>query len=147
MWHVLAWVLVGALLGRRHLAMAAILHGPVRLVPVTMRFTIRGAISLNRRVLRGISGALVVAQQAGWTILQVNFVAGLTSVNVERFEKALETLGVPKQKWAQVRTKFMRVLLEEHDNILRSYQAQKHGGGDGMGAIVGQRMDLGLGPV
>ena len=55
--------------------------------------------------------------------------------------------GVPKQKWAQVRTKFMRVLLEEHDNILRSYQAQKHGGGDGMGAIGGQRMDLGLGPV
>jgi len=54
-------------------------------------------------------------------------------VNVERFEKALETLGVPKQQWAQVRTKFMRVLLEEHDNILRSYQAQKHGSGDGMG--------------
>ena len=94
-----------------------------------------------------IRAAHQVAQQAGWTILQVNFVAGLTSVNVERFEKALETLGVPKQKWAQVRTKFMRVLLEEHDNILRSYQAQKHGGGDGMGAIVGQRMDLGLGPV
>ena len=88
-----------------------------------------------------------MAQQAGWTILQVNFVAGLTSVNVERFEKALETLGVPKQKWAQVRTKFMRVLLEEHDNILRSYQAQKHGSGDGMGAIAGQRMDFGLGPV
>ena len=39
------------------------------------------------------------------------------------------------------------VLLEEHDNILRSYQAQKHGSGDGMGAIAGQRMDLGLGPV
>ena len=56
----------------------------------------------------------------------------------ERFEKALETLGVPKQKWAQVRTKFMRVLLEEHDNILRSYQAQKHGSGDGMGAIAGR---------
>ena len=82
-----------------------------------------------------------MAQQARWTVLQVNFVAGLTSVNVERFEKALETLGVPKQKWAQVRTKFMRVLLEEHDNILRSYQAQKHGSGDGMGAIAGQRME------
>ena len=85
-------------------------------------------------------------------------------MNVERFEKALETPldggerafwrklegvggGVPKQKWAQVRTKFTRVLLEEHDNILRSYQAQKHRSGDGMAAIAGQRMDFGLGPV
>ena len=56
-------------------------------------------------------------------------------------------MGVPKQKWAQVRTKFMRVLLEEHDNILRSYQAQKHGSGDGMGSIAGQKTDFGLGPV
>ena len=46
------------------------------------------------------------------------------------------------KKWAQVRTKFMRVLLEEHDNILRSYQAQKHGSGNGLGVIAGQRMDL-----
>ena len=61
--------------------------------------------------------------------------------------EALETLGVPKQKWAQVRTKFMRVLLEEHDNILKSYQAQKHGSGNGMGDIAGQSMDFGLGPV
>ena len=61
--------------------------------------------------------------------------------------KALETKGVLKRKWAQVRTKFMRVLLLEHDNILRSYQAQKHGSGNGMGAIAGQRMDFGLGPV
>ena len=68
-------------------------------------------------------------------------------MNVERFEKSLETVGVPKQKWAQVRTKFMRVLLVEHDNILRSYQAQKHGSGDGMGAMAGQRMDFGLGSV
>ena len=55
--------------------------------------------------------------------------------------------GVPKQKWAQVRTKFMRVLLVEHDNILRSYQAQKHGSGIGMKAIAGQRTDFGPGPV
>jgi hypothetical protein len=54
-----------------------------------------------------------------------SFVAGTTSVNVERWNKALETIGVPKCKWTQVRERFMRVLLEEHDTILRSYRAQK----------------------
>ena len=36
---------------------------------------------------------------------------------------------------------------EEHNNILRSYQAKKHRRGDGMRAIAGQRTDFGLGPV
>jgi len=61
-----------------------------------------------------------VAQRRGWTVQQVNFVAGTTSVNVERWNKALETVGVPKCKWTQVRERFMKVLLEEHDAILRS---------------------------
>ena len=45
-------------------------------------------------------------------------------MNAERWNKALETVGVPKCKWTQVRERFMKVLLEEHDAILRSYRAQ-----------------------
>ena len=53
----------------------------------------------------------------------------------------------PKAKVSAGAHEVQRVLLEEHDSILRSYQAQKHGSGNGMGAIAGQRMDFGLGPV
>ena len=41
-------------------------------------------------------------------------------------------MGGPESKWTESRGKLMRVLLHEHDNILRSYQAQKRGGGIGM---------------
>jgi len=58
--------------------------------------------------------------EGGLYIQQVDFVAGTTSVNVERWNKALETVGVPKCKWTQVRERFMKVLLEEHDTILRA---------------------------
>jgi hypothetical protein len=67
-----------------------------------------------------IRAAHQVAQRRGWTVQQVNFVAGTTSVNVERWNKALETVGVPKCKWTQVWERFMKVLLEEHDAILRA---------------------------
>jgi hypothetical protein len=61
-----------------------------------------------------------------------SFVAGTTSVNVERWNKALETIGVPKCKWTQVRERFMRVLLEEHDTILRSYSTGRRNHSTGM---------------
>ena len=40
----------------------------------------------------------------------------------------MRTVGVPEAKWAEVRSKLMRLLLDEHDTILRSYQTQKRGG-------------------
>jgi hypothetical protein len=58
-------------------------------------------------------------------------------------DKALETVGVPKCKWTQVRERFMRVLLDGHDAILRSYRAQKYGDGDGIEAKPGQRVEFG----
>jgi len=65
------------------------------------------------------------------------------SLNVERWNKALETVGVPKCKWTQVRETFMKVLLEEHDAILRSYRAQKYGDGDGRETKPGQGESFG----
>ena len=46
-------------------------------------------------------------------------------------ESKMETIGVPKQKWDGTRERLMRVLLDEHETILSSYQAQKYGGGEG----------------
>ena len=43
------------------------------------------------------------------------------------WNQAMKTVGVPEVKWVGIRGKLMRVLLDEHDNILRSYQAQKRG--------------------
>ena len=43
-----------------------------------------------------VRAAHQVAQRSGWSVQKVNFVAGTTSVNVERWNKALETVGVPK---------------------------------------------------
>ena len=37
----------------------------------------------------------------------------------------METIGVPKHKLDEMREKFMRVLSDEHETILNSYQAQK----------------------
>ena len=48
-----------------------------------------------------------------------------------------------KCKWTQVRERFMKVLLEEHDAILRSYRAQKYGDGDGIETNPGQSVSFG----
>ena len=60
-----------------------------------------------------------------------HFIAGTKSMNQEAWNKAMETIGVPKQKWDGARERFMRVLLDEHETILNSYQAQKYGGDEG----------------
>ena len=53
-------------------------------------------------------------------------------MNQEAWNKARETIGVPKLKWDRTRERFMRVLLDEHETILSNYQAQKYGGGEGV---------------
>ena len=70
-----------------------------------------------------------VLQQRGWDIEWANFIAGTKSINVALWNRAMKVVGVPEAKWTEIRGKFMRVILDEHDNILRSYQAQKQGGG------------------
>ena len=50
----------------------------------------------------------------------------------------METIGVPKQKWDRTLEKFMTVLLDEHEAILNSYQAQKYGEGEGSTGEVAQ---------
>ena len=77
--------------------------------------------------------AMASAQAAdpNWPLLPrtvVNFIAGTKSVNVALWNQAMRTVGVPEAKWAEVRSKLMRLLLDEHDTILRSYQTQKRGG-------------------
>ena len=76
-----------------------------------------------------VYAARKVLRPKGWNIEAVNFIAGTKSVNVALWNQAMRTVGVPEAKWAEVRSKLMRLLLDEHDTILRSYQAQKRGGG------------------
>ena len=66
----------------------------------------------------------------GWKVQAVNFIAGTKSMNQEAWNKAMEVMGVPKQKWDGTRERFMKVLLDEHETILSSYLAQKYGGGE-----------------
>jgi hypothetical protein len=44
-------------------------------------------------------------------------------MNQETWNEAMETIGVPKQKWDGTRKRFMKVLLDEHETILSSYQS------------------------
>jgi predicted transcriptional regulator YdeE len=77
------------------------------------------------QIVRGI------VTSKGWKVQAVNFIAGTKSMNQKAWNKAMETIGVPKQKWDGTRERFMKVLLDEHETILSSYQAQKYGGGEG----------------
>ena len=51
-------------------------------------------------------------------------ISGTKSFNVALWNQAMKVVGVPEAKWTEIRGKLMRVLLDEHDNILRSCQAQ-----------------------
>ena len=66
-----------------------------------------------------------------WKVQSVNFIAGTKSMNQKAWNKAMETTRVPKQTWDGMRERFMRVLLDKPETILKSYQAQKYGGGKG----------------
>ena len=63
----------------------------------------------------------------GWGLQRVNIVVGTKSVNVEKWNDAMAKLAMPKATWDGVRGRMMRVLLEEHDIILKSFWAQKLG--------------------
>ena len=71
-----------------------------------------------------------IVMSKGWKVQAVNFIAGTKSMNQEAWNKAMEVMGVPKQKWDGTRERFMKVLLDEHETILSSYLAQKYGGGE-----------------
>ena len=64
----------------------------------------------------------------------VNYIAGTKSINQEAWNKAMETIG----EWDGTQEKFMRVLLDEQEPILSSYQAQRYGGGEGWTGQVEQ---------
>ena len=68
----------------------------------------------------------------------VNLIGGTKSMNQEEWNKAIMTMGVPKQKWDGMRERFTRVLLDEHETILNSTKAQKYGGGEGRTGEVAQ---------
>ena len=67
-----------------------------------------------------VYAARKVLRPKGWNIEAVNFIAGTKSVNVALWNQAMRTVGVPEAKWAEVRGKLMRLLLDEHDTILAS---------------------------
>ena len=59
-------------------------------------------------------------------------------MNQDAWNKAMETIGIPKQRWDGMRERFIKVLLVEHETILSSYRAQKYGGGEGLTGEVAQ---------
>ena len=71
--------------------------------------------------------AKTISQRKGWDMESVNFIAGTKLVNIALWSQTMKTVRVPEAKWADTRGKLMRGLFDEHDNILRSYQAQKQG--------------------
>ena len=68
-----------------------------------------------------VYAARKVLRPKGWNIETVNFIAGTKSVNAALWNQAMKTVGVPEVKWVEVRGKLIRVLLDDHDTILRSY--------------------------
>jgi hypothetical protein len=69
-------------------------------------------------------------------VQQTVFVGGTcASIHVESFNRNTNALGVLESKWDPIRKKLVRRLLEDQDEVLRSYFAQKGGtrskGGDG----------------
>jgi hypothetical protein len=93
------------------------------------------ATERNASLLQIVRG---IVTSKGWKVQAVNFIAGTKSMNQKAWNKAMETIGVPKQKWDGTRERFMKVLLDEHGTILSSYQAQKYGGGEGSKGKVTQ---------
>jgi hypothetical protein len=55
-----------------------------------------------------------------------------STLRTEKWNKAMAKLAMPKAVWDGVRGRMMKVLLEEHDTILKSFWAQKKkkSGGD-----------------
>ena len=64
-----------------------------------------------------------VAQQAGWTVLRKSttsqFRRGIDIDERGKIARSIGDSGCPKQTWGQVRANFMKVLLDEHQNILK----------------------------
>ena len=75
-----------------------------------------------------LTGLQAVGQVKGWKVQQLVFVGGTCgSVHVESFNKNMKALGVLESKLDLIRQKLVRRLLEEQDEVLRSYFAQKGG--------------------
>jgi hypothetical protein len=75
-----------------------------------------------------LTGLQAIGQVKEWKVQQIVFVGGTCgSVHVESFNKNMKALGVLESKWDPIRKKLLRRLLEEQDNVLRSYFAQKGG--------------------
>ena len=73
-----------------------------------------------------LTGLQEVGQVKGWKVQQIVFVGGTCgSVHVELFNSNMKALGVLESKWGPIRKKLVRGLLEEQDNVLQSYFAQK----------------------
>jgi len=75
-------------------------------------------------LMHGLKGA------SKWTVHLVILVGGMCgSVHTETFNKNMELLGVIESKWNEIRRQHVFKLMEEQDRVLRSFFAQKKGGG------------------
>jgi hypothetical protein len=91
-----------------------------------------------------LTGLQAVGQVKGWKVQQTVFVGGTCgSVHVESFNRNTNALGVLESKWDPIRKKLVRRLLEDQDEVQRSYFAQKGGtrskGGGGGNCKGGNR--------
>ena len=59
-----------------------------------------------------------------WECVFVPIIAGTLSVGEDAWNDAMETLGIAKSTGQRIRKELVNTLLEECDNILRSYYAQ-----------------------
>jgi hypothetical protein len=77
-----------------------------------------------------LTGLQAVGQVRRWTVHQMVFVGGTCGcLHVECFNRIMIAWGGLESKWDPIRKKLVRRLLEEQEKVLRSYFAQRGGGG------------------
>ena len=69
----------------------------------------------------------------GWECIFLPIIVGTVSIGEDEWGNTMEALGIAKGAGQRIRKELMKALLEECDNILRSYQAQVREGADHTG--------------
>jgi hypothetical protein len=72
-----------------------------------------------------------------WTVEQLSFVAGHKSVSASVWHDLLLKFGISKEDRVKIMRNFWRTLLDELENLFRSYWAHRLGVSDGLLQVLG----------
>ena len=86
-------------------------------------YWLRGKLEAEAQY-RDLRQGIQMSLPEGWECVFVPIIAGTLSVGEDAWNDAMETLGIAKSTGQRIRKELVNTLLEECDNILRSYYAQ-----------------------